>query len=191
MKLKSDGRNFELKGKYIDLWERKGEQILLLTQAWNYDHAVNFGDQLKFADVPSVIIAYEAHLPVDNPVRFELAALNRLMEKSITEHDAKIWSQFYANDASWLYTGNSLVQGRKSLDHFFGAHVKEMPIFEKLDVRNERIDDLGNYVIVYASHIAIIRNVDFSGVFTGKDLAVWRREPNGSLKIFKHIGTYD
>src|SRR5690606_691248 len=100
-------------GKYIDLWERKGEQILLLTQAWNYEHAVNFGDQVKFADVPSVIIAYEAHLPVDNPVRFELAALNRLMEKSITEHDAKIWSQFYANDASWLYTGNSLVQGRK------------------------------------------------------------------------------
>jgi hypothetical protein len=66
-----------------------------------------------------------------------------------------------------------------------------MPIFEKLDVRNDRIDDLGNYVIEYASHIAIIRSGDFSGVSTGKDLAIWRREPNGALKIFRHITMYD
>ncbi|MEJ0057865.1 MAG: hypothetical protein WDN75_20785 [Bacteroidota bacterium] len=113
------------------------------------------------------------------------------MEIVIPQGDAKMWSQFYADDASWLYTGNSIVQGRKSLDDFFEKHVKELPIFEKLDVRNDRIDDLGNYVVEYASHIAIIRNGDFSGVFTGKDLVVWRREPKGPLKIFRHIAMYD
>lgn len=191
MQSKSDGKIFELKGKYVDLWEKKGAQLLLLTQAWNYDHAINFSEQLKFTEVPSTIVAYQAHVPIDNPVRFELAALNRLMETVIMQGDAKTWSQFYANDASWFYTGNTIVHGRKALDDFFERHVKELPIFEKLDVRNDRIDDLGNYVIEYASHIAIVKNGNFSGVFTGKDLVLWRREPNGSLKIFKHIGMYD
>ncbi|MEJ0057864.1 MAG: hypothetical protein WDN75_20780 [Bacteroidota bacterium] len=55
MKLKSDGKIFELKGKYFDLWKKDNEQILLLTQAWNYDHAVNFTDQLKFTEVPPLL----------------------------------------------------------------------------------------------------------------------------------------
>ncbi|HEU5289344.1 MAG TPA: nuclear transport factor 2 family protein [Cyclobacteriaceae bacterium] len=191
MKSKSDGKVFELKGKYLDLWEKRGDQILLLTQAWNYDYAINFGDQLKFPEVPSVIVAYEPHVPIDNPIRFELAAINDFMETVISQRDSKIWSQFYADDASWLYTANSIVQGRKSLDDFFERHAKELPIFEKLNIRNDRIDDFGKYVVEYASHVAIIRNGDFSGIFTGKDLVLWRREPNGSLKIFKHIGMYD
>jgi hypothetical protein len=49
----------------------------------------------------------------------------------------------------------------------------------RLDIGNDRIEDLGNYVIEYASHMAMIRDRVFSGVFTGKDLAIWRREPNG------------
>ena len=191
MNMRSDGKPVELKGKYFDLWEKKGERILLITQAWNYDHVIDFGDQLKFIELPSIIVAYEPHVPIDNPVRFELAALNNFMETVISQHDSKIWSQFYADDASWLYSGNPIVKGRKSLDDFFERHAKEIPLFEKLNVRNDRIDDLGKYVVEYASHIAIIRNGDFSGVFTGKDLVLWRREPNGSLKIFKHIGMYD
>lgn len=66
-----------------------------------------------------------------------------------------------------------------------------MPIFEKLDIRNDRIDDLGKYVIEYASHIAVIRNGDYSGVGTGKDIRIWRREAGGSLKIFRHMAMYD
>ena len=64
-------------------------------------------------------------------------------------------------------------------------------MFEKLDIRNDRVDDLNDFVIEYASHIAIVRNGDWSGVFTGKDLAIWRRTKNGSLKIFRHIAMYD
>jgi ketosteroid isomerase-like protein len=191
MKLKSEDKYFELKGKYVDLWEKKDNKILLLTQAWNYDHAINFADQLQFKEVPSTTVAYEGHVPINNPISFELAALNQFVETVISARDSKIWSQFYADDAAWLYTGNTIVKGRKSLDDFFDQHAKELPIFEKLDIRNDRIDSSGIYTIEYASHIAIIRNGDFSGVFTGKDLVIWRREPNGSLKIFRHIGMYD
>jgi ketosteroid isomerase-like protein len=181
----------DVRGKYIDVWIRENDDLTLNTQAWNYDHPLTEEDQLKFDNVPFTNVALQSHLPINNSVSFELAALNRLMEKTISEHDEKIWLQFYADDGSFLYSRTPAVKGKSALSTFLSQHVKAMPIFEKLDVRNDRIDDLGNYVIEYASHIAIIRNGDFSGVFTGKDLAIWRREPNGSLKIFRHIGMYD
>lgn len=189
--LRETHQSEEVKGKYIDIWIKEKESLTLITQAWNYDHALPWEDRLKFVDVTYTDVALQAHVPINNPVSFELAALNRLMEKTISEQDEKIWLQFYADDGSFMYSRTPVVKGKKELNTFLQYHVKELPVFEKLDVRNDRIDDLGNYVIEYASHIAIIRNGDFSGVFTGKDLAIWRRESNGSLKIFRHIGMYD
>ena len=191
LKRKSTGKIYELKGKYVDLWERTGDQLHLMTSAWNYDHAIDFHGELQFSDVPVVNVAFEPHVAIKDPVSFELAALNRLMETIISEHDAVLWKQFYSDDGSFLYSGTKPVQGRKALDEFFAEHIKGLPVFEKLNVRNDRIDDFGKYVIEYASHIAIVRGGEWSGVFTGKDLAIWRREPNGSLKIFRHIATYD
>jgi ketosteroid isomerase-like protein len=180
-----------VKGKYIDIWVRENDELTLITQAWNYDHALTWEDQLKFDDVPVTDVALQSHLPINNPVSFELAALNGLTEKVVSERDDKIWLQFFAADGSFLYSRTPIVNGKGELSLFLNRHVKELPIFENLDVRNDRIDDLGDYVIEYASHIAIIRNGDFSGVFTGKHLTLWRREPNGSLKIFRQIAMYD
>ncbi len=70
-------------------------------------------------------------------------------------------------------------------------HVKELPVFEELDIRNDRIDNLGTFVIEYASHIASWKNGDSSGVGLGKNIRIWRREADHSLKLFRAIGMYD
>ena len=189
--VKSTSKELQLKGKYITIWKRENGKLSLVTEGWNYNHQVDNGDQLRFTDVPVVDIALQAHSPINTNISFELAALNRLAEATISEHDAKIRARFYADDAIVFTQGHSIQKGRKAIDEYYEQHVKEMPVFEKLDIRNDRIDEAGEYVIEYASHIAIIRSGDFSGVFTGKDLAIWRREKNGSLKIFRHIGMYD
>ncbi|MCB0632325.1 MAG: nuclear transport factor 2 family protein [Saprospiraceae bacterium] len=180
-----------VEGKYINIWEKNDRDLSLITETWNYNEALPFEEQLRFTSLPQVNIALQAHHPIDDPVSFELAALNRLMEATIKQHDAGIWSQFYADEGSFLYSRNPMYSGKTELEQFLVQHAAEIPIFEQLDIRNDRIDDLGDYVIEYASHIAIIRNGNFSGVFTGKDLRIWRREPNGSLKIFRHIAMYD
>ncbi len=189
--LKQTKQSAEIKGKYLDLWIRENGKLSLVTQAWNYNHSLEWEDKLKFNEVPYVDVALQAHVPINNAISFELAALNRLMERTVSEHDNQVWLQFYADDGQFLYSRHEPVTGKKEINLFLEEHVKGLPVFEKLDVRNDRIDDLGQYVVEYASHIAIIRHGDFSGVFTGKDLAIWRREPNGSLKIFRHIGMYD
>lgn len=189
--LRSTGQQHELKGKYVNVWQRKNGKLFLITDGWNYDHQVNFSDQLRSENVQVMDVALQAHVPVKNPVSFELAALNRLQEVAISESDDDVWSQFYADDAILFCQFGSLVHGRKQIDDYIMRHAKDRPVFEKLDIRNDRIDDLGSYIIEYASHIAIWRKNEHSGVNLGKDLRVWRRAPNGSLKIFRQIGMYD
>lgn len=190
--LKSTGKEYELNGKYLNIWEQKPDgTLLLITETWNYSHQVEFADQLFFPEIPTVNVAMQPHLPVKDNITFELAALNTFQEKVVTEHDAKRWSLFYADDYILFRIGHPLYRGRKQIDSFLEAHVKELPVFEKLDIRNDRVDNLGEYVIEWASHIAIVRNGDWSGVTTGKDIRIWRREKDGALKIIRGIGTYD
>lgn len=190
--IRSSGRVHELKGKYQNIWGKSGRgELSLITEAWNYSHHTPLAEQLRFEEVPAVHVALRAHVPVTNGISFELAALNKLMEVTIAQHDHKVWAQFYADDGMFIYSHHPLYRGRKALDDFLAKHVGELPIFEKLDVRNDRIDELANHVIEYASHIAVVRAGDFSGVSTGKDIRIWRREPGGALKIFRAMAMYD
>jgi ketosteroid isomerase-like protein len=186
------GKTHDLKGKYVAVWERDSEGgLLLITFGWNYSHDLDVGNELRFPDVPVVDVCVEAHVPVKDNISFELAALNGFMETVITQHDAATWSRFYSDDAVSFAQRHPPVVGRKAIDTYITDHVAEFPVFENLAVRNDRIDNLGAYVIEYASHIAVWRAGESSGVGRGKDLRVWRREPDGSLKIFRHIGMYD
>jgi ketosteroid isomerase-like protein len=189
---KKSGKEYELKGKYQNIWEKgPNGKLMLITEGWNYDHPLDIGDQLRFQQVPVVDIALHPHLPINNHISFELAALNRLQEVTISQHDAKIWSQFYADDGIIFAQRHPFYAGRQAIDEYLEQHVRELPVFEKLDIRNDRIDVSGNYVIEYASHIANWRSGEYSGIGLGKDLRIWRREKDGSLKIFRHIGMYD
>lgn len=190
--LKTSGEAYTLKGKYGNIWEHKDDgKLVLITESWNYNHPVNFGELLRFKEVPSVNIALQSHVPVNSAIKFDLAAFNRYQELVITERNATIWSQFYTDDYMLLTSNSPVVKGRKDVDAWIEGHVKDLPVFEKLDIRTDRIDDLGNYVIEYASHIAIVRNGEWSGVSTGKDYRIWRREKTGSLRIFRGMGMYD
>ncbi|WP_299212531.1 nuclear transport factor 2 family protein [uncultured Aquimarina sp.] len=191
VRLKNTEKIEELNGKYIDIWKKENSKLSLISQIWNYNHHTDLTEQLKFDNIPGTVLAYQGHLPVDNDIRFELAALNQFMEEFISHGDYKIWSQLYANDVLAMFSYKPIYRDKKSLDKFLKAHVAELPIFEKLDIRNNHIDDLGTYIVNYASHIANWRNDQYSGISTGKGIKIWRREPNGSLKIVRQIATYD
>ncbi len=192
MTQKQTGQQYTLEGKYEQLWEKSARgELALVTEAWNYSHPVAFADQLRFGTVPGVQVAYQAHVPVNNNISFQLAALNRLMEEAFTQHDANVSSRFFTDDAMFIYSANPIYHGRQALDAFLVQHMRQLPVFEKLDCRTDRIDDLGAYVIEYASHIAIIKDGDYSGVGTGKNLRIWRREQDGSLKLFRQMAMYD
>jgi len=181
-----------LAGKYMDLWEKSATgKLELHTAAWNHDEFPKIADQLRFAEVPSVHMALQARVPVAAGISLELAAIQKLQESTIVQHDGKTWALFYADDAILLANHGGVVSGRKALDEYTVEHANAFPVFEKLDLRTHRIDDLREYVIEYASGVANWRAGESSGVSLGKNILVWRRESGGTLKIWRSISMYD
>ena len=187
------GKEQILLGKYINLWSESGNDGLkLLTEIWNYDEFYGeLHDQLHFDEVPAIHAAFLPNVQITNSISFELAALNRLLDETVTNHDANIWSHYYSDDAMLLASYYPICRGKKAIDEYINAHVKELPVFEELDIRNDRIDNLGTFIIEYASHIASWKNGNRSGVGLGKNIRIWRRESDHSLKLFRSISAYD
>jgi len=192
LKLKSTGKDYEVIGKYQDIWKKlETNKLSLITQAWNHNDRTEIDEHFRFVEVSAVQTAFQAHVPINSNISFELAALNKLLEVCIIQGDNKVWSQFYTDDVMLIANFNTIQQGRKAVEKYLEKEVNEMPVFEKLDIRNDEIDYLGAYVIEYASHVANWRFGESSGVNTGKNIRIWRREPDGSLKMFRQIGSYD
>jgi ketosteroid isomerase-like protein len=179
-------------GKYMDLWEKSPTGALTLhTAAWNHDQRPEFAEQLRFSEVPSIHLALQARVPLTTGIRLELAALQKLEETAIAQHDGKSWALFYADDAIVLSNQGTVVSGRKALDEYFERHAKELPVFEKLDLRTHQLDQVGDYVIEYASGVATWKMNEWSGVGLGKGLLVWRRTNGGPPQIWRAISMYD
>ncbi len=190
---KSTGKQQTLYGKYLNLWaELKNGDLSMITEAWNYDQYYGeIHEALKVAEVPSVHLALRPNVLINNNISFELAALNRLLDAAVTQHDGNTWAQYYCDDGILMASNHPICQGKKSIDEYIRLHVKELPVFEELDIRNDRIDNLGTFVVEYASHIASWKNGGSSGVGLGKNIRIWRREADHSLKLFRSIGMYD
>ena len=188
---KRGGASIELPGKYVDVWETSGEVRKLVVHGWNYDRYPASQEPLRFASPAGRRTAFEARVPVRDALSFELAALNRLLETAITQRDGNIWSRSFADDAILLPNHHAPVRGRAEIDAYVAEHVVGLPVFEKLDIRNDAIVADGRYVMDFASHVANWRRGDDSGVNTGKNLRIWRRAPTGGLALVLQIGMYD
>jgi len=192
LNLRSTGKEYMINGKYQDIWKKSGtNKLSLITEAWNHNYRTEIDEHFRFVEVPAVQTAFQAHVPVTSNISFELAALNKLLEVCIIQGDHKVWSQFYTDDVILISNFNAIQQGRKAVEKYLEEEVNKQPVFEKLDIRNDEIDHLGPYVIEYASHVANWRFGESSGVNTGKNIRIWRREQDGSLKMFRQIGSYD
>ena len=192
VKLKENAEEYVIQGNYGNIWKMQNNgNPLLITEAWNYSKQVECAQYLVFDDVPVVDVALEAHVPVDDNISFELAAINKLTEEFITQHDDYLWSQLYANGSKLVYSNSPIYSGKEQINAFLKEHVKYLPVFEKLDIRTDQIDNFGDYVIEYASHIAIVKNGSWSDVNTGKNFVIWQRQADCSLKIFRSMAMYD
>jgi ketosteroid isomerase-like protein len=189
---KAGGAELSLQGKYLDLWEHdSGSGLRLAVIASNFDAWMPNGDILRFDGIPYVRVAMQARVPLDNDLSVELAAYNLLMQRALIEHDAALWSRIYADDAVLMPNNAPIAPGHAAIAAFIEAHCRELPIFEQLDLRNDRIEEAGGYIYEFASHIANWRSGASSGVSTGKNLRIWRREPDHALKLILQIAAYD
>lgn len=85
MTLLNSDQQQELKGAYINLWEKlENDRLMLITEAWNYDTYYEGIDRImRFDEVPSIHLALQPNVPVDSNISFELAAFNRLLDVTV------------------------------------------------------------------------------------------------------------
>lgn len=189
---KEGGQELTLHGKYLDLWhsDPRGGLRLVVT-AWNFDSALPDSNVFRLDSVPSVRMALQPRVPLDSDLNVELAAYGLLMQQALIEHNAALWSRFYADDAVLLPNNAPIAMGHAAIRSYLEAHSRELPTFDALDMRNDRIETVGQYIYEFASHTAHWRNGADSGVSTGKNLRIWRRDPDRGLKMILQMSAYD
>ena len=180
-----------LAGKYMDLWEKTSTGKLCCIR--------RRGTTISFQRSPTSCVLRRCR-------RFTWRCSARAGERrhqpragraqqaagiAIIQHDGKTWALFYADDAILLANHGAVVSGRKALDEYTVEHAKALPVFEKLDLRTDKIDDFGKYVVEYGTGVVNWRVDEYSGVNLGKNIRVWRRAENGALQIWRAISMYD
>ncbi len=182
----------KLNGSYLNIWGRtKNGEIKVLVESWNYRHDVKNKELFTFLELGKSSWN-DSYLKIDTTsVAFELASLNQLMVKTVSSHNPHLWSQFFTTDAKYIYSHTPVQSGKIEISEHLTAHCKHLPKFDKLLIGNNRINVLKEYVIEYASHYVDWSFGETKGVSTGKDIRIWKRMPDCSLKIYRQIAMYD
>lgn len=187
----SQGKEYDINGKYMMIWRLDASEFKLTADIWNFDGWIDHHGELTFRNVPSTVLALEQHLPINTPILFELAAYGVLADHTVPMRDASVLTQFYSDDAIVLPNNRSMIRGLQAIRDYWDVHVNELPGFEKLQSRTNKVEVLGQYVLQYSSHIASWRSGENSGVSTGKHIRIWQRVPQGGLKTRVLISAYD
>jgi ketosteroid isomerase-like protein len=182
----------KLNGSYLNIWERtKNGGLKILVESWNYRHDVKNRELLTFSELGKNSWN-DSYLKIDTTsIAFELAGLNELLTKTISNHNSQLWTQFFTTDAKYIYSHTPLQEGINAINEHLTDHCKHLPKFDKLLIGNNRIEILNGFIIEYASHYVDWSFGETKGISTGKDIRIWKRMPNCSLKIYRQIAMYD
>lgn len=181
-----------LKGNYLNIWERtENGNLKVLVESWNYSHDIKNREIFTFTQLGKSSWN-DSFLKIDtSPIAFELAGLNELLSKTVSSHNPKLWSQFFTNDAKYIYSHTPIKEGINAITEHLTDHCKYLPKFDKLLIGNNKIELAKEYVIEYSSHYVEWSFGETKGVSTGKDIRIWKRLPDCSLKIYRQIAMYD
>lgn len=187
---KGDQRH--LSGNYANLWKKTvNDTWVIEADVWNYDQWVDFKEELVFVGVPSVRTALQARVQPENAQTIELEAYQLLNATAVMQGDARAVSYVYAEDALIFPNYDGALQGRPAIYEWWQRHMLELPIFDFIHNRTDKIESFGGYLVQFSSHTAAWRTDNDSGISTGKHLRVWLKDTDGILKAQFSISAYD
>ncbi|MEM6802294.1 MAG: nuclear transport factor 2 family protein [Bacteroidota bacterium] len=175
-------------GKYQNLWrlEEKGDWKIF-AEAWNYSHQVEDWESLSFPELGS----YNHLGSTVEGIPLEILGLNKISEEIISQHDAKRWAQLYDEAGMLLYSHSPFYQGKKAISAHLVEHVKGLPTFNRLDIGTFFIEELDEYIIELGNHEVDWSYGDRQGISRGKNIRIWKKYPNASMKIYRQAAMYD
>jgi ketosteroid isomerase-like protein len=179
-------------GKYWNVWSVPVDGSLKLeSEIWGYLHPI--------ADPASLYVTLDDATPNtlspsvdrDPAVRFELLALNTLMQEAVRSRDGRLRADFFAADAVFMPHADSPKRGIDAIRKHLVEYNSGPVTIDSISIRTHELRAFAGYVIEYPKFHVAWRTPESSGVSSGQGARIWRRDPDCRLRIYREIGTHD
>ncbi|MBT31334.1 MAG: hypothetical protein CMO01_16895 [Thalassobius sp.] len=188
-KMADSNEMIKLNGKYCNVWEiQPDEKLMLKAECWGYFHPVEKPE----SQVVDLKEALTEILPdVNNPIAFELAALNALMEKGVQTHDAALRSAFFTQDGMFLPFADSIKTGFTEINEHLIEYTSNNVSIDSIHVYNQGFEAFDDYVIEYPKFYVAWSLQEAKGISHGKGIRIWKRQADCTLKLYREIGLHN
>jgi ketosteroid isomerase-like protein len=191
--IKADGTPDERQGKYANVWAVESDGSLRLkADVWGY-----------FENLPDAALHFVA-LPETSPPKVDsspsaqrlAAALKRSNDRDaagVRGRDTEARLAVYTEDAVIMPFADKIRRGMAEIRPYITEYVARGSgiTFDDVRVWNTGFEDFGEYVLEYSKFQVNWRLPDSSGLTKGGGLRLLKRQPDGSFKYHRQIGTHD
>jgi ketosteroid isomerase-like protein len=182
----------ERRGKYANLWAVEPDGSLRLkADVWGYfeplaDERVFFVPMAEAA--PPLLPA-----PADADLAETVRRLDQADARAVRSRDVEAKLALLADDAIIMPFADTPKRGMAEIRPYLTAYTAagEGIVFDDVRVWNAGIEQFGDYVVSYTKFHVDWRFPGNKGITKGGGLHLLRRQPDGSLKRIRQIGTHD
>ncbi|HEX6226930.1 MAG TPA: hypothetical protein VFZ52_21075 [Chryseolinea sp.] len=180
-----------LTGKYWLVWDGSlDEGFKIKGESFGFFHPVpqpalfTVGENQRQPD--------EGELLGRREIPFELKAYNALMEKGVRNRDGNLRSEFFTPDGRFYpYADTAIVGLTRIKSHLIEYSSRGHVSIDSIMCYTFDFSYFENYVLEYDMFKVKWSVPNFSGRTEGKGIRIWKRLPDGSLRLYREIGTHN
>lgn len=174
-------------GKYWHTWVREEDgSYELKGEAFGYLHPIDQAEALvvTIPDTPPPGTS-------EKIAPFELRAYNALMEKLVQSRDGADRSAFYAPDGKFMPFAEPSVSGEAIKPYLTEYSSRGEITIDSVSIYTDHFERFEAQLLEYYQFRVQWSAAAASGRTTGKGIRIWRRQADGSLKMYREISTHN
>ncbi len=187
----ADDTSSLLQGKYCHIWHVQADSSLKIKREISgFFHPVARPEAFV---VGLSTHAGEAVIYDEDEIPVELRAYNALMEKYVKNGEGALRSQFFCDDGQFMPFAHPTVSGIQALKPYLVAYDThgEGFRFDSISVYTYDFEYFQDHVLEYPKFKVKWSTPTASGKAEGKNVRIWKRQKDGSLKLYVEISTHD
>ncbi len=178
-------------GKYWNIWKIQSDgSFKLKGETFGFFHPVEHPEALVVAlteTQPDKTDVYS-----NQKIPLELRAYNALNEKYVRMRDGALRSEFYTSDPKFMPFQEPTVTGIDEIKPYLIEYSSRGEVtIDSIAVYTYRYENFDDYILEYAKFKVKWIAPQRSGSAEGKGIRLWKRQNDGSLKIYRETGTHN
>lgn len=180
-----------LNGKYCCVWNIQADGSLKIKgEIFGFFHEIKSPENFVVS-LQNHFVESDIHKESEIPI--ELRAYNALMEKYVKNGEGALRSQFFTNDGRFMPFSHPTLTGMDELKPYLIAYdTRGVDFkFDFLSVYTYDYEYFDEYVLEYPKFKVKWSTPSASGVAEGKNIRIWKRQRDKSLKLYLEISTHN